>query len=69
MLIKLLVPALPLGLLVAVVDELLQLSSVGRSAQVSDVLIDLIGILLGTLFIWLIFIVCRAARNKKLEKA
>ena len=50
--------ALGAGIVVAVCDELIQLSSAGRSCQLSDVLLDSSGVLCGALIvfgvIWLI---------------
>lgn len=43
------------GLVVAFLDETLQLFVSGRSGEVRDIWIDLIGIFCGTLFLWIIF--------------
>lgn len=40
--------ALSIGLIIAVVDEMIQLTADGRSAQISDVCIDFVGVVLGT---------------------
>ena len=42
-------------LVVAFLDETLQLFVSGRSGEVRDIWIDLIGIFCGTLFLWIIF--------------
>ena len=41
-----------LGALIAIMDECIQLFSPGRSSQVSDVMIDTVGVFLGTLLVW-----------------
>lgn len=43
------------GLLAALCDETIQLFVPGRSGNIKDVWIDLSGVVLGTLFAWLIF--------------
>ncbi len=43
------------GLLVAVTDELIQLSQEGRSCEVRDILIDFAGAVLAAVIFWLIF--------------
>ncbi len=53
-----------LGLIVAVVDELIQLSSAGRSAQFSDVMLDFCGVILAFLMCYL-FSKLRIKRNLK----
>ena len=44
-----------IGLIIAVCDELIQLTSPGRSCQITDMLLDLCGVLVGALIVWLIF--------------
>ena len=43
------------GLVMAFLDETLQLFVAGRSGEIRDVWIDLAGALCGTLFLWIIF--------------
>lgn len=43
------------GLVVAFLDETLQIFVAGRSGQITDVWIDLAGVFCGTLFMWIIF--------------
>lgn len=45
---------LSFGLLTALCDETIQLFSEGRSSSIKDLWIDFSGVLLGTLFLWLI---------------
>lgn len=47
------------GLLTACTDELIQLSSLGRSAEVLDVFIDFSGTVLGMAAFWLIYSIRR----------
>ena len=56
---------IPIGVLVAVCDELIQLSSEGRSCEVRDVLIDSSGILLGASIVMLILTVILRRRKVK----
>lgn len=44
-----------LGMLIASFDEFIQLFSPGRSSQISDVLIDTVGIIIGTLLVKLAY--------------
>ena len=44
-----------LGMLIASLDEFIQLFSPGRSSQISDVLIDTVGIIIGTLLVKLAY--------------
>lgn len=53
------------GLAVAAVDEVIQLYVPGRSGQVSDVLLDFIGVVLGTGLGLLVGWLIRRARRKK----
>ena len=46
--------ALPIGALIAVIDELIQLFPAGRSCEVRDMVIDFSGILFATLIVTLI---------------
>ena len=56
---------LPLFLIIIpIVDELIQLFSPGRSAQVTDVLIDYSGILFGILLFYLLYRLLLAKRNQ-----
>jgi len=66
--LKLLSPALPCAILIAAIDELLQLSASGRSAQISDALIDTLGSALGVLTVWLVFLICRFKKSRKERK-
>jgi len=45
--------ALLIGLLTAVIDENIQLYSIGRSSQVSDILLDFSGTLAGVIVAWI----------------
>ena len=54
-------PALLLGAAAGAVDECLQLFSPGRSAQVSDVLLDTLGVFVGILAVQLL---CRLWEEK-----
>lgn len=57
--------SLTFGLFVAILTEMIQLSVPGRSGEITDVLIDFSGYLLGTLIIGLIlFLVIRKLRKK-----
>ena len=44
-----------LGMLIASLDEFIQLFSPGRSSQISDVLIDTVGIIIGILLVKLAY--------------
>ena len=44
-----------LGMLIASLDEFIQLFSPGRSSQISDVLIDTVGIIIGILLVKLVY--------------
>ncbi|MBQ9679104.1 MAG: VanZ family protein [Ruminococcus sp.] len=57
--------ALPLGAVVAVCDELIQLFPAGRSCEVRDMLIDFCGILFAALIVTLIISNIEKRRNKK----
>lgn len=46
--------AIPTGAVVAVCDELIQLTSAGRSCQVDDMLLDTAAVVCASLLIWLI---------------
>ena len=57
--------AVPLGALTAVCDELIQTASEGRSCQITDMLIDISGVLTGTLIVLLmITLIIRNKKNK-----
>lgn len=53
------------GLLTAVCDEAIQLTSLGRSAQVTDVILDFSGIIFGSLIMLLTFTVYKLSAKKK----
>ena len=58
--------SLVFGLFMGILTEMIQLSVPGRSGEITDVLIDFSGYLLGTLIVGLIlFLVIRKLRNKK----
>ena len=57
--------SLPASILVAIVDELLQLLSPGRATQFLDILIDTVGALCGLLFFLAIFAVVHAILRRK----
>lgn len=53
------------GALVGVIDEFLQLFSPGRSSQISDIILDTVGILVGSLLFGIIkFIEVRYAKSE-----
>ncbi|HHT54456.1 MAG TPA: VanZ family protein [Clostridiales bacterium] len=56
-----------LSLLAACVDELLQLLSVGRSCQLTDVVIDISGAVLGVLAVMLVFESKKPAKSANLQ--
>lgn len=49
------IKTIALGILIASLDEFIQLFSPGRSSQLSDILIDTIGVILGSLLVKLIY--------------
>lgn len=49
------IKTIALGILIASLDEFIQLFSPGRSSQLSDVLIDTIGVVLGILLVKLVY--------------
>ena len=51
------------GLAVAVCDETIQLNVVGRSGQVSDIILDFCGIVFGTLFMLIAFMIYKQIRK------
>ena len=55
---------LSFGLLVAAITEIIQLSVPGRSGEITDVLIDFSGYLLGTLIVGLILFLVIRKQNK-----
>ena len=58
--------SLVIGLFMGILTEIIQLSVPGRSGEITDVLIDFSGYLLGTLIIGLIlFLIIRKLRKKK----
>ena len=48
-----------IGLIIAVCDELIQLTSPGRACQISDMLLDFCGTVTGALILLLIFTILR----------
>ena len=58
----------PLGLLMAIVSEVLQNLTVGRGPSVKDVFIDYGGYLVATLVLLLIFYLVIRNKNKKMEE-
>lgn len=60
---KAVIISISIGLIVAVVSELLQLLSEGRSCEIRDMLIDYGGYLFGTIFTLLI--ICLIKKHKK----
>ena len=59
-----------IGLLIAVVDELIQLTSLGRSAQLSDVVLDFSGVVTSFVVWYIIFklIINRNSNGKEVLK-
>ena len=57
--------ALFVGLFTAVIDEFIQLFFEGRSAEITDVLIDFSGVLTGALFMLLFYFIYIKIRYKK----
>ena len=53
------------GIIIAIIAELLQLTSSGRSCEVKDMLIDYSGYLTGTIISFLIILLIRKKQNKK----
>jgi len=56
---------LPIGVLVAVCDELIQLSSAGRSCEVRDMVIDFSGIVFAALIVILLISILKKRIKKK----
>ena len=56
---------LPLCALTAVCDEMIQMFSEGRSCQVSDMLLDCSGALLGTLLVWMFISISEKKKKRK----
>lgn len=56
--------ALPLGALVAVCDELIQLGSAGRSCEVGDMLLDFSGVLCATVIVWFCFYITNVKKKE-----
>ena len=54
-----------LGLFVALSDEGIQSFVSGRSAELRDVLIDVLGYFLGALFVFIVLFMCRSFRKKR----
>ena len=61
---KMLLTALPIGAVIPVCDELIQLTAPGRSSQVSDMLIDFCGVLAATLVVLLIISIKEKRKHK-----
>lgn len=55
------------GMLIPFVDETLQLFTEGRSGQLSDVWLDMSGVLAGTLLFWLLFSFWKQACTRTFE--
>lgn len=53
------------GLFTAVIDEFIQLFFEGRSAEITDVLLDFSGVVAGALFMLLVYFVINKIRTKK----
>lgn len=66
---RVLLATLPTGAVIATCDELIQLIPVGRSAQVSDVLLDCCGVLFGTLLVLAIISIIKFRQRKKEQNA
>lgn len=66
--LKTFLTALFLGAVVAVCDELIQLTSAGRSCQVSDMLLDTCGVLFGTLIVTGIISILEKRRSQKMKE-
>ena len=60
--------AVGVGVCVAVIDELLQLFSEGRACELKDGLLDTLGIVLGSVFICVAYLVWNLIRTRKLNK-
>lgn len=57
--------AIGLGIVIASLDEFIQLFSPGRSSQFSDILIDTVGIFIGTLVVKLVYYIRYKRRTFK----
>ena len=57
--------ALPIGLIVAVCDELIQVSSPGRSCQISDIALDFSAVVTAAVILSLILMIHNRRRAKK----
>ena len=64
---RMLLIALPLGLAVAVCDELIQLGSAGRSCEIGDMALDFSAVLTAALILSLILICVKKRKAKKVE--
>ena len=62
---RMLLIALPAGLAIAVIDELIQLGSEGRACEVRDMLLDYCAVLTASLMIMLILYLTARRREKK----
>ena len=56
------------GIFVAIIDELIQLTSAGRACEIKDVLLDTVGIIVGNILAILLYFVVIIIR-KQIEKA
>ncbi|MDU2965720.1 MAG: VanZ family protein, partial [Veillonella sp.] len=54
-----------LGMLIACLDEFIQLFSPGRSSQFSDILIDTVGVVIGILVVKLVYYIRYKRRTFK----
>ena len=59
---------LSLGLLLAIITETIQLFVEGRSGEITDILIDFSGYLLGALIVGLVLFIVIRNRNKKAQQ-
>ena len=59
---------LSLGLLLAIITETIQLFVKGRSGEITDILIDFSGYLLGALIVGLVLFILIRNRNKKAQQ-
>ena len=64
---RMLMITLPAGLAVAVCDELIQLTSVGRSCEIKDMALDFTGVVCASLILTLIMYLIEKKEGKKSE--
>lgn len=62
--------SMSIGLLYSMTDEFHQLFVAGRSGEITDVLIDFGGVVIGTVSVWLIYkiFVCQKKKKRKILK-